>query len=298
MSDDIDRLADFLDRDDPHVARILWAAQHNDGMRSAARYALRRLCKTEIGVNPDNLPVFPLVRGLPPGEFPVAHAQNGEVLGPAFALPRSRLPEHVGVFGSSGSGKSHLAKHLVAEAIRAGDVAWVLDVEDEYATLLGMFPPEKLIAVTPDVLHFALFQPPRDSVGPRQWLGEIEAILRWATYLRDGSLNLFTASMLQLFERRDIFAGSRAYPTLEDALDLFAGMRFGPKSRNAGFLESIVNRLAMLRNTLGETFNAATSDVLPFLASRSTIFRIDTLSGLPRQFLCGYLVAWLAFYKE
>lgn len=298
MSDDLDRLADFLDRDDPQVARILWAAHHTSGMRGAACDALRRLCKTGAGVNPDNLPAFGLVRELPPGEIVLGHVLNGDARGPVFALPSSILTQHVGVFSASGAGKSVLVRHLAAQCIAAGDKVWAFDLEDEHASLLSLFPPEQLIAVTPSMLRLSLFQPPHESISPKQWLGALETIFRWAMFLRDGSLNLFDASMLKLFERKGVLTGSGAYPTLGEALQLFTGMRFAGSSRTGAFLESLLNRLSLISNTMGESFEASTSEHLAFLANRSVIYRLHELPLLIAQWFVGYVLAWLAAYKD
>jgi len=299
MPDGFDRLADFLGRDHRSIAGILWAAQHNSKMRGAAYYALRRRCKQETGVNPDNLPPFPLVRELPAGELVVGNALNGQMLGPVFALPISDTKGHFGVFGATGQGKSFLAKHLITEFIRAGGRAWVFDTEGEHGDILSLLPAEVLVPVTPDALRISLFEPPRDSIEPKVWLGEIGLQLRGSTFIRDGAENLFGSSMLKLFERKGILTGSRAYPTLDEAFAHFAGMSFGPKSRNATWLESLTNRLTMLSNALGPTFSASTSGVLPFLANRSAIFRLNGLQGgVAVQFFAGFLLAWLAAYKE
>jgi len=297
MPDDFDRLVDFLGRDHPSIEGILWAAQHNSKMRGAAYHALRRRCKQETGVNPDNLPRFPLVRELPAGDIALGHVLNGEVPGPVFALPTSDFCGHVGLFGAAGAGKSWCAKHLISQHIRAGGRVWLLDSENEHADLLDEFPTDVLVPATPDILRLSLFEPPHDSIEPKVWLAEIGLLLRGLTFIRDGAENLHDSAILKLLEQKGVLAGSRAYPTIEEALEHFRGLGFGPKTRSLQWTESLVNRYATLNNALGLTFAASSSDVLRFLASRSVIFRLDTLSGVPLQFVSGYLLKWLSTYK-
>ena len=218
--------------------------------------------------------------------------------GPQFALPQNTITQHVGVFGHSGTGKTYLAMHLAVQAIRAGLKVWIFDIEDEYCRLSSILPEQDLVALEPQQLRLNLFQPPGEWVTPASWLDELSLLLRGATFLRDGSLNVFRSGMLKLFERKGITDGGTSWPSLLEIIEYFQGLRFGPKTRTAGFIESLLNRVVTIADTFDQTSSITSTDMLSILSQRSVIFRFHKLTGIPLQFLVSFLLLWLARFKE
>ncbi len=299
MSSEIDTLADFLGRDDPEVLCLLRAAQ-NRQLHGFVLRSLRRFCSDRYGVDPDNLPSFPLVRALPHGDILIGRILNGETEGAPVAIPGEQLCRHVGIFGQSGAGKTRLAKAIVRQVMDLGKQfrVWVLDTQNEYADLVTDTPSDRLVVVTPDRLRISLCQPAHPSISPQSELQRFSLLLRETQYIRDGSCNLLVDKLLRRLDDNGVFSGASRYLTLTEMLALFKGSRFGMKSRNAGYLEAIINRLTMLHNALPGTFEAAYSEMLSFLAQRSTIFRLPGLVGPPLQSLAAYLLNWLLAYRS
>ena len=104
-------------------------------MVDTVRAIMKRKCVNQ-GFDPDDVPTFWPVRELSPGFAVMGHVAQSGSAGPAFALSKEILTQHVGVFGHAGSGKSWLVMHLVLEAIRAGLRVWIFDIEDEYLSLI------------------------------------------------------------------------------------------------------------------------------------------------------------------
>ena len=295
LPEDIEWMVEFLGPNDPAVRRLLKAYARDPKLAPLVRLLLRRRC-LRAGFDPNEPTVFCPVRNLPPGFVTMGQVVQGAMPGPRFALPPETLPQHVGVFGHNGTGKSFLAMHLALEAIRAGWRVWILDIEDEYSRLLPLLPD--LVTLEPDQLRVNLFEPPGPWLMPTSWLQEVNLLLRGGTFLRDGSLNVFDKGMRTLLRDRGIMAGGSDWPSLREVVGYFQGVRFGPKTRNAGFVESLLNRLDMLCGAYDSMSSVAVSDMLPALAKRSVIFRLHGMTGIPLQFLAGFLLLWLARYRE
>lgn len=81
LPEDIEFMADFLGREDPQVRRSLKAYIWNPKMRETFRNLLKRRC-VRAGFDPDDPPVFWLVRNLEPGILSVGRVvqrpRNGE----------------------------------------------------------------------------------------------------------------------------------------------------------------------------------------------------------------------------
>jgi hypothetical protein len=266
-------------------------------MRDTVRSLLKRRCMRQ-GLDPDDPPPFWPAQNLTPGIVPIGRILLGPESGPTFALPQSVLTQHVGIFGYTGTGKSFLGMHLAHQLLRAGQRVWTMDLEDEYSRLISLVPEGDVLALGPEHLRFNFFEPPGPWISPSQWVNDLALLLRGQLFLRDGSLNVFTTGMGKLLQRKGATEGEGCWPSFVEVIEYFRGLGFGPKSRSAGFLESLLNRLGMLADTFGRTARVATSRFLSDLAGRSVIFRLHGLTGIPLQFLVSFLLLWLARYRE
>jgi len=297
LTEDIELMANFLDRDDPAIKRLLKTYVRDPKMRETIRIILKRRC-VKAGFDPDDMPVFWPVRQLPAGKLHVGQVIQGNMPGPRLCLPSGVITQHLGIFGHNGTGKSYLTMYLVRQAIRAGLTVWIFDIEDEYSRLIPELLDGQLTALEPEQLRFNIFQPPGDLISPAGWLDELSLFLRGATFLRDGSLNIFRNGMTRLFERKGINDGGSEWPSLLEVIDYFGNLKFGPKTRSAGYIESLLNRLVTIANYFDKTAGVSKSDMLANLAGRSVIFRLHGLVGLPLQSLVSFLLLWLARFRE
>ena len=298
---EIDRLAKQLGPRREDVRRLLdIAARSADGARLAKNLLRARLRRA--GMDPDDLSAFPIVTELPPGRFRIGRVINGTAEGPVFALPEGNKAniQHTAVVGETRYGKTYILLHIARQHMNAGGCCWIGDLEDEYGALVNAIAePFKPLVLAPRHLRINFFQPPADAVPWKVWLEDICLLLRQETFLRDGSLNLFGTEMRHLIESKGLVGGRQQFPSLAEVFEHFANLKFGGgKVRSGAWLESLTNRLGMLSDIFEETAHVKSSDMLPRLASRSVIFHLRGLRGLPLQFLVHYLVTWLARYRE
>jgi hypothetical protein len=297
LPEDIEFMARFLGREDPAIQRLLKVYIRNPKMRDTVRTILKHRCKW-AGFDTDNQSVFWPVSQLPPGPLQIGRVVQGTLPGPKFTLPEEIITQHIGMFGHNGTGKSYLAMHLAIQAIHLGYTVWVFDIEDEYRRINPLLAPDTLVALQPENLRFNLFQSPGDWIKPTSWLDELNLLLRGGTFLRDGSLNVFRIGMSKLLERKGVTAGGTDWPSLIEVIEYFEGLKFGPKLRTAGYLESLLNRLVTLADTFEQMAVVSRSNMLEMLIQRSVIFRLHSLVGIPLQSLVSFLLLWMARFRE
>ncbi len=124
LPEDMERMADYLGREDPAIRRLLKACIREPRMVEPVRSLLKRRC-VQAGFDPDEPPMFWPVHDLAEGIIHIGQVQQGTVPGPPFALPEKIITQHLGIFGHNGTGKSFLAMSLVLQAIREGLHVWV-----------------------------------------------------------------------------------------------------------------------------------------------------------------------------
>jgi hypothetical protein len=140
------------------------------------------------------------------------------LVGANFALPDDSLARHVALFGSSGSGKSRLAFHLLQEQLKVGYSAVALDPKpDTIEHLLALakaagLRPEQITLLVPTDAENAVGWNPLDYVVSglpvAQVVGAFVSILEqgatsWGPRLREvlvNALTVISAKRLSLFE--------------------------------------------------------------------------------------------------
>ena len=295
--DDIEAMADFLDKDDPAIQRLLRICLRNPQMLTTVRSMLARRCLA-AGFDPADPPPFWPIRSLPPGIVNIGRVAQGSVPGPEFCLPKDVANEHVGIFGQSGSGKSFLVMSIIRQLVEGGDVVWILDVEDEFSRLLPLLPSGLLLPIHYADLRINFLEVPGPWVSIQNWLEEFCLLFRENCFLRDGSLNMFVIDIPELLDRKGVTRGGKNWPSLLEVIEFFHAKKLGPKTRNAGYVESLLNRLQSLASNFDQTARIINSSMLEYLAQRSVVFRFPRLAGIPLQFFVSYLLLWLCRYRE
>ena len=104
-------LVELLGRDTPQVQALVAAAANPD-LAPHVHEMLRSLARLQ-GHDPDHLPAFAIPHDLSPSDYPMGVAMSGDVVGGEVGLAEPDLSSHVGIFGTTSSGKTTLVKVLL-----------------------------------------------------------------------------------------------------------------------------------------------------------------------------------------
>lgn len=234
-------------------------------------------------INPHPFSNYPSPEDLTPGDITIGNVIKRNEIDFRLALPIDIFQEHIGIFGCTGSGKSYLTKFITCQLIEKRIPCWFLDEEDEYKDLGFLFPPEQLI-----ILDYKQFKRNIYEVlpgeHPIETLNRVKDVWRNSLYLRDGSENLLGEVLHEMFLRRGIFDGSKNYPTQFDVAKELSKLRFKANSRNAGYLETLINRSTNICNYLGDIYDCISGFNLQDLMKKSLVIRLRGMNEYCKEF--------------
>lgn len=293
----IEELAELAGRDDPEVQKIVENANRYPAFRESCERILLAKCRRR-GVNLGKKPVFDIPEELPESGLELGQVMLGDNPAGTYRHPDTLLPGNQGVFGASGSGKTSVVRHQCERWIENGMCVIIFDLADEYGSMINRFPAEKLLVLNARDFPLAIFENPvGSSLSEISWLSRIVGVMREVMFLRDGSCNLAEAVIGAMYHERGVLDGTRNYPLLTDVYTQLEGKRFGANSRNAGFLESLLNRFHwLLENFPG--FNAKRSIKVADILRRSLIIRMADLSPADTDAFTSIFLAWFMAVME
>lgn len=231
------------------------------------------------------------------GEFQVGDVLYGQRAIYPLRLSRKDLLTHMGVFGSSGSGKTNIIHNLIQ---RLNDLEVPIIVFDfskrNYRDLLQL--PElkdriKVYTVGRDVVPFR-FNPlkPPEGVTIAQWAKEFAEVFDHAYWLLGGGRHVIMKALDNLYKHY-----SPEYPKLTDLkmwLDKYAGTESTSREKNwVATAKRPLDSLGM-RET-GEIFDCE-EGILPssfFKPGTITILEIDALSNDDKTFFIEIILQWI-----
>ncbi|MFB0562990.1 MAG: ATP-binding protein [Candidatus Lokiarchaeia archaeon] len=224
----------------------------------------------------------------------VGHVVDGRGMQIPFYLPFDIFTDqHVLISGLINYGKSHLAKLICYELIKAGKKVIILDSEDEYSHLCQFFPPEVLLSIDPRELKLNLIKPFRNLIDPVVARGNLINVMRESLFLRDGSCNLLDSCLMSLEGREN--------STLLDLYNTVMSRSYKPGTRHAQYNESLQNRLEMFLNSyLSPVFLCVEGHPLEDIMLKSSIIiRVGKISNdLVLSFFVNFILNWIQTYLE
>ncbi|NQV80118.1 MAG: DUF87 domain-containing protein, partial [Alphaproteobacteria bacterium] len=199
---------------------------------------------------PGLLPPGPVVAA---GEYPLGKVvYNDRPLYP-WGLRENEWPQHVGVFGRSGAGKTNLGFMIVQELMKKGKPIWVLDWKRSYRQLLSL--PESELPGVGDMAVYTIgralsplsFNPliPPPQTNPKTWLKKLIGVVSHAYLLGDGVMYLLQEAFDRVYEEAGVYSGSvERWPTFRDVLHHLKHRQ--ATGREAGWMSSALRALASL----------------------------------------------------
>ena len=288
-------LTKVLGEDDPQVRSILWASR-SPAMQKAVPQLLRGLC-IERGIDPDNPPPIGLPVRLSPSMYPVGRAKCGDLLGEPVGPSSEDLRGHVGVFGTTGAGKSSLVKLLLCRFVAGapGQNHFVcLDLDGEYADLVAALPAGEAAVLQPEQLGVNPLEVPKLADGtrctsPERWIGYVRELLR-LSWLNEPTLNLLAEVLLQLYAERGVLDGGDNYPRLSDVIDVLERMSPPRSSDRARARDKLLDRLTAFRAMLPGLDVHASRDVHGLFWDHSAVLDLSGVADIALPLLFNVLV--------
>jgi hypothetical protein len=231
------------------------------------------------------------------GELPFGTILYGKKpLYPLF-LKKQDLLTHIGIFGSSGSGKTNIVHYLVGSLADQNIPIIIFDFSKRnYRDLLSISELRdriKVYTVGRDVSPFR-FNPlmPPDGVQVSQWIKEFAEIFDHAYWLLGGGRHVILKLLDGLYKK--YAPGQPKISDLRDWLDAYAHRELSSRENNwiATAKRPLVS--LCLRET-GEIFDCDVG-ILPssfFTPGQITILELDALSNDDKTFFIEILLQWI-----
>lgn len=231
------------------------------------------------------------------GEFQLGTVLYGQKELYPLMLNKSDLLTHIGVFGSSGSGKTNIV-HYLTQVLKMQDIPiLIFDFSKRnYRDLLQL--PElkdriKVYTVGRDVIPFRFnpFKPP-EGVQISQWVKEFAEVFDHAYWLLGGGKHVIMKALDGLYKMHD-----PSYPKMEDLkmwIDKIGYKEISSRERNWVSTAKRPLEALCMRET-GEIFDCE-EGVTPnkfFEKGQITILELDALSNDDKTFFIEIILQWL-----
>ena len=214
----------------------------------------------------------------------------GDVLGKEevqFRHQVDRLPLHILAAGTSGCGKTNLAKVLIDEGIAAGiGSIKVGDPKSEYADL-AMKYPDFLLLKWNDLRFNPLTPPP--NVPRNEWHQTIVGHMAQTFNFWEGAQSLLIRLLANLSK-------IKAEPTILDLMTALEMEKPRYKQKDYLVMGTVLSRLELMLYTCREIV-LAKSSVLPLLAQRRYILQTTGLMSEIESWLLEFMLIWEFMYR-
>jgi hypothetical protein len=171
------------------------------------------------------------------------------------------------------------------------------DYQDEYRKLVAVFPAGTLAVLSPEEDRDNPLEPP-PGVSIEEWKSKLINLLRECWYLRDGSCNLLRTVLDNVYGITDrLDQQERRFPTVRDVITALEAMEFKPGTRQAGYLETLLNRFKNLGPLL-RTFDCEKGYPLQNILQYSIVYRLGSLSDDHRLLYTNLKLMKFCAYRE
>jgi predicted transcriptional regulator len=209
-----------------------------------------------------------------------------------FAIDKDQLLTHMGIFGSSGYGKTNISYCMIKQLSESGIPVIVFDFSKRnYKDMLGTELRDRIDIYTVGKnvapLRFNPLVPPK-GIDTVQWMKEFASIFDHAYWLLGGGTHVITKAL-------DSIYSEKKKPRLQDLsnrLDEF--VTDTPRERN--WLSTAKRPLdSLCMKGIGEIFNCdeGTKPSEFFVPGRITVLELDALSTNDKTFFIEIMLQWI-----
>ncbi|MFC1895656.1 ATP-binding protein, partial [Thermodesulfobacteriota bacterium] len=208
----------------------------------------------------------------------------------------NELTRHTGIFGSTGTGKTTLAKNMLREMIHKNLPFIVFDWETNYRNIIKEYPQIKIFTIGSDVAPFFfnyLKIPP--DLSYQDYIKNVIEVFNRAYIGGVGSDSI----LLKVFDEA---YREHQMPTTEDARKILAGNMTGKKMRGREMLwkQSSLRMLEFLSyGGTGKVYNVKDFYPIEKLEKDFVIFELGALANSnDKRFFVEIFTLWYWLYKE
>ncbi len=234
------------------------------------------LCDTALMEPPENME----------GEIELGNVLYGRKKISPLRVKKDQLLTHIGIFGSSGYGKTNLSLTMVKQLSEQDVPVIIFDFSKRNYRDLGI---GDVYTVGRDAAPFR-FNPlkPPSGISNSQWIKEFASIFDHAYWLLGGGQHIILKAMKQLYSEKN-------NPRISDLKEKLENFDTGT-SREKNWLSTAMRPLESLElDGIREVFDCETgtkpSDLL--VPGKVTILELDALSTNDRTFFIEIFLQWL-----
>jgi len=233
------------------------------------------------------------------GEYELGKVVYGNREFYPFGLRENEWLRHIGIFGTTGSGKTNCAFLLLLELVRNKKPFLIFDWKRNYRDLLVMdeFKDSKIFTIGREIspLSFNPLIPP-EGTNPRSWLKKIIEVALHAYFLGEGVAFLLQKAIDQAYSDFGVYSGASEYPTFKDVLSILEKMQV--KGRKALWMDSTLRTLGVLCfGEFSEVLNVRKSYPLAEILKENVILELDALTNSDKIFLIESLLLWIHHFR-
>jgi hypothetical protein len=232
------------------------------------------------------LPVPPAFKG----EIVFGTAMQGGKRAGQFAVRRSDLSRHVGIYAQTGHGKSVLLYNLADQFIKNNIGFWFFDVKQDGRALLEHY--EELIVIPWQQLRWNPLRPP-PKMDVKLWWQLFSEVCGHAWGVYHAGINYLLEFLDQLYED---YQKTGAFPTLDDLHRLMVASQETSRKR-LEYYDVMYNRTRSLESILGKVLNSRNGLKLEDLVNRFVVFELDQLRAEEQNWLIEVMLTWLYAYR-
>jgi len=225
-------------------------------------------------------------------------AYAGEELYP-FALRENEWLRHVGIFGTTGSGKTNCAFLLLRELAAKKKPFLIFDWKRNYRDLLSFdeFRELKIYTVGRDIapLFFNPLIPP-EGTQPETWLKKLIEVMCHAYFLGEGVAYLLQKAIDRVYSDYGVYDGAGDFPTFQDVLSILEKMEV--KGRKALWMDSTLRTLGVLCfGEYGRVLNVRKPYPMADLLKENVVLELDALTNSDKTFFIEALLLWIHHFR-
>ena len=217
-----------------------------------------------------------------------------------FGLRENEWLRHIGIFGTTGSGKTNCAFVLLSTLQKMKKPFLIFDWKRNYRDLvvLGDFSGLKIYTIGRDTssLFFNPLIPPAGTK-PQEWLKKVIEVMCHAYFLGEGVAYLLQKAIDAAYSDFGIYSDAPGeYPTLRDVLMILEKTEV--KGRKALWMDSTLRTLGVLCfGEFGRIMNVRKPYPIADLLRDNVILELDALTNSDKTFFIEALLLWIHHYR-